>query len=269
MEATNATKFLENLAYTLLILIKMKKTFPDYAIGTVVIIILCLKILKILIMSRSVKTYYIACTLPQLDITEIITYNFSRLRTEDMAGGQLGRSQSLFNIRGGDGDGDGDLTTTAGTTRTVCELPSSSLAASLPSFGEEEGLRLLSQNSPSSRTKSSHFNDVNIDMSILDYDSDTTPDASEREPGALTQQDESLAASRASVDMETEAGTSDSTMSEMDAVYFQCRAARTSSSKDLLISVTSDDTFGKKITVQSPPIGSFEDHGKIGETFHG
>jgi hypothetical protein len=68
-------------------------------------------------------------------------------------------------------------------------------------------------------------------MRILDYDSNTALDASEREPGG---------------DMETEAGTSDSTMSEMDAVYFQCRAARTSSRKDLLISVTSDDTFGKK-----------------------
>jgi hypothetical protein len=202
MEVINAIKFLENLAYTLLIRIKMKKTFPDYAIGTdyaigsTAIITLCL---KTLIMLLSVNTFYMACTFSQIDITEIITYDFSRLRTEDMAGGQLGRSQSLFNIRGGDGDGDGDITDTAGTTagtgRTVCELPSSSWSASLPSFGEEEGLRLLSQNSPSSRTKSSHFNDANIDMSILDYDSDNSPNASEGEPGALTQQDESLAAS--------------------------------------------------------------------------
>jgi transcription elongation factor Elf1 len=54
-----------------------------------------------------------------------------------------------------------------------------------------------------------------------------------------------------------------------DAVYFQCRSARTSGFKDVLISVSQDDSFGKKLTVQSPCIGSFEDYGSITDTFTG
>jgi hypothetical protein len=44
---------------------------------------------------------------------------------------------------------------------------------------------------------------------------------------------------------------------------------RLSSHKDLLISVSQDESFGRNVTVQSAAIGSFEDHGKIGSTFHG
>ncbi len=42
-----------------------------------------------------------------------------------------------------------------------------------------------------------------------------------------------------------------------------------SSHKDLLVSVLQDESFSKTVTVQSAPIGSFEDHSKIGSTFHG
>ncbi len=56
---------------------------------------------------------------------------------------------------------------------------------------------------------------------------------------------------------------------EMDATYFPCRAARQSSHKDLLISVSHDDSFGRNVTVPSAAIGSFENHGNISSTFHG
>jgi hypothetical protein len=47
---------------------------------------------------------------------------------------------------------------------------------------------------------------------------------------------------------------------EMGATYFQCRAARQSSHKDLLISVSHDDSFGRNVSVSYAAIGSFEGH---------
>jgi hypothetical protein len=55
----------------------------------------------------------------------------------------------------------------------------------------------------------------------------------------------------------------------MDSVYYQCRSARTMCQKDTLVSVTVDESFGKRVIVQSPNIGSFEDHDEMGNTFHG
>jgi hypothetical protein len=54
-----------------------------------------------------------------------------------------------------------------------------------------------------------------------------------------------------------------------DAVYFQCRSARTAGYKDTLVSVSQDESFGKKLTVQSPVVGTFEDHENLANTFHG
>jgi hypothetical protein len=54
-----------------------------------------------------------------------------------------------------------------------------------------------------------------------------------------------------------------------DAVFYQCRSARTSLYKGVLVIVSQNDSFGKKATVQSPIIGSLEDHDKLSNTFHG
>jgi hypothetical protein len=69
--------------------------------------------------------------------------------------------------------------------------------------------------------------------------------------------------------MDTDQAAHPAPSSEMDATYFQCRAARMSSHKDLLISVSQDESFGKTVTVQSASIGSFEDHGNLTNTFLG
>ncbi len=55
----------------------------------------------------------------------------------------------------------------------------------------------------------------------------------------------------------------------MDPMYYQCRSARLSCQKDTLISITVDESFGKRVIVNSSNIGSLEDHGQIEKTFHG
>jgi hypothetical protein len=55
----------------------------------------------------------------------------------------------------------------------------------------------------------------------------------------------------------------------MDPMYYRCRSARLSCQKDTLISITVDEPFGKRVIVNSPNIGSLEDHGQIEKTFHG
>jgi hypothetical protein len=53
------------------------------------------------------------------------------------------------------------------------------------------------------------------------------------------------------------------TTPEMDSVYYQCRSARTSMYKDILVSVSQDESFGKKINAPSAVIGSLEGNGDI------
>ncbi len=62
---------------------------------------------------------------------------------------------------------------------------------------------------------------------------------------------------------------SESEASTMEAVYFQSRSAQVSGYKDVLITVSQDESYGKKLTIQSPNTGSFEDHGKMEDTLHG
>jgi hypothetical protein len=69
--------------------------------------------------------------------------------------------------------------------------------------------------------------------------------------------------------MDTDQQEQSAATTELDATYVQCRAARLSSHKDLLISVSQDESFGKTVTVQSACIGSFEDHGGLEKTFLG
>jgi hypothetical protein len=99
-----------------------------------------------------------------------------------------------------------------------------------------------------------------IDSHLLDYDSDTTRDTE----GSAS----SLNIAPASA-MDTDQADQSSATTELDATYVQCRAARLSSHKDLLISVSQDESFGKTVIVQSASIGSFEDHGNLSTTFLG
>jgi hypothetical protein len=55
----------------------------------------------------------------------------------------------------------------------------------------------------------------------------------------------------------------------MDPMYYQCRSARISCQKDTLGSVSVDESFGKRVIVDSPSVGTLEDHGQIDHTFHG
>jgi hypothetical protein len=55
----------------------------------------------------------------------------------------------------------------------------------------------------------------------------------------------------------------------MDPLYYQCRSARLAGFRDNLISISVDDTLGKKILAPSPVIGTFETHIGIEKTFHG
>jgi hypothetical protein len=53
------------------------------------------------------------------------------------------------------------------------------------------------------------------------------------------------------------------------AVYHQCRSARVSNYKDILISVSQDESFGKKIVAPTSCIGSLAENGDVTPTFHG
>jgi hypothetical protein len=139
---------------------------------------------------------------------------------------------------------------------------------------EEEGLSLLVHGSPIGDTS-----DGTSDEHLLDYESDS--DSSTNPPGnpqcgqdvAQIQQTICSAVATEEDRDQSLAGPSglsnigSGVNSPLDAVYFQCRSARTAGFKDVLISVSQDDSFGKKLTVQSPCIGSFEDYSSITETF--
>jgi hypothetical protein len=180
----------------------------------------------------------------------IHNYVLYRIHVTEMSGrnrswsrGQvLHRSQSLRNLMPGeDGEPDTRLQFPQATSRSHATIRTSS---------EEEGLELLGS---ATDVAISSFEEV--DTSLLDYDSDT--------PELSTMQAQPPAA------MDTDSVGQRQESSEMDATYFQCRAARQSSHKDLLISVSRDDSFGRNVTVPSAAIGSFESHGNISSTFHG
>jgi hypothetical protein len=139
---------------------------------------------------------------------------------------------------------------------------------------EEEGLSLLIHGSPIGDTTAG-----TSDEHLLDYESDSDlsvsqPEKSQREVaqippshsntvGTDVDMDQPLAGSLGSASSVNGANIS------LDAMYFQCRSARTAGFKDVLISVSQDDSFGKKLTVPAPSIGSFEDYDGIKDTFIG
>ncbi len=146
------------------------------------------------------------------------------------------------------------------------------LRGGLSFFSEEEGLALLSQNSPAELAQS--LDDLSItfyqDKGLLDYESNGQ-DPGQEEALDIIRPDlrnDGLPAHTA-MDVENPGPPQASVPNVMDSVYYQCRSARTMCQKDTLVSVSVDESFGKQVIVQSPNIGSFEDHDDMVNTFHG
>jgi hypothetical protein len=164
------------------------------------------------------------------------------------SGSSLSRSQSLLNMRTGQG------TTPVGHQEETL----SRSHTTIPTSSEAEGLELLGAFATTEEPDATSAHG-DFDMRLLDYDSDTSKD-----DDAVSALDNTAATA-----MDTEQTALPATPPEMDATYVQCHAARISSHKDLLISVSQDETFGKTVSVQSACIGSLEDHGNLSCTFLG
>jgi hypothetical protein len=141
---------------------------------------------------------------------------------------------------------------------------------------EEDGLSLLIHGSPISDGLQDDEEGGSSGLHLLDYESENdgqtavSTNPKEVQSGYHVQLQEPAA-------MDTEPptkGCSGSTTQaevapELDAVYYQCKSARTSLYKDTLISVYQDETFGKKIVAPSTAIGSLDDSRDVALTFHG
>jgi hypothetical protein len=188
---------------------------------------------------------------------DIIIFLSHRTTVTEMAGRapnwsrglNLSRSQSLLNV--------GSRHEVAPVEEQFGNFNYSHTA--VPTSSEEEGLELLGSAATSEDFDPASCHDE-IDTRLLDYDSDTSRDTDEVSSALNT---------AAAAAMDIDQAAQPSPPSKMDATYFQCRAARMSSHKDLLISVSQDESFGKTVTVQSASIGSFEDHGNLTTTFLG
>jgi hypothetical protein len=105
---------------------------------------------------------------------------------------------------------------------------------------------------------------------LLDYNSDTTGDAVhgsstiEGLPAATINKTPQEPMNIDSVPFSVK-----SSNNSLDPLYYQCKSARQATFRDHLISVSADDTLGKKILAPSPVIGSFESVEGIEKTFHG
>jgi hypothetical protein len=165
-------------------------------------------------------------------------------------------------------------------SRSLLSLPATPADHSINELmhapSEEEGLSLLIHGSP--------IRDDGTGMSeehLLDYDSDGEHTSAAEDPlqsGNVEAHCQLVSKTPHILDMETDiptAGTSGTTsdssdtLSSPDVLYFQCRAARTANHRDTLVSISQDESFGKKVTVQSPTIGTLEDHENLDVTFHG
>ncbi len=178
-----------------------------------------------------------------------------------MSGGNIGRSRSLVDIRSLHGSVD---TISGGTTSGSL---SGSLSGGLSLYSEAEGLELLAQDSPGSPSR--ELSALEHDTGLLDYESDGQEHESNNRHPASSSMSTGDLQYQAAMDIEM-AGSSKSPVNNvMDSVYFQCRSARTLCQKDTLVSVSVDESFGKRVIVQSSSIGSFEDHEGICKTFHG
>jgi hypothetical protein len=101
---------------------------------------------------------------------------------------------------------------------------------------------------------------------LLDYESDGQDSEPNVRQSASSAEDPQL---QAAMDVKPAGPSQPPVTNVMDSVYYQCHSARTLCQKDTLVSVSVDESFGKRVIVQSPSVGSLEDHDGISKTFHG
>jgi hypothetical protein len=145
----------------------------------------------------------------------------------------------------------------ADSLRGLCDTTGtseSSISGRLGSYtaSEEDGLSLLIHGSPISDVVQDDEEGGSSGLHLLDYESDNDG----QNEGTDSQKDQSdyQVQRQEHAAMDTypprEAGTDRApqaeSIPELDAVYYQCRSARTSMYKDTLISVSQDETFGEK-----------------------
>jgi hypothetical protein len=190
--------------------------------------------------------------------TVIMPFFFEPGLASVMSGGNFGRSRSLVDVRelhGSDGGASG-----------------TGLRSGPSFFSEEEGLALLSQNSPADPAQSQDDLTGNFDQDkgLLDYESDGQDPAQEQALDVISPEPGNEGGQvHTAMDVENPGSPQLSVPIVMDSVYYQCRSARTMCQKDTLVSVSVDESFGKRVIVQSPNIGSFEDHDNLENTFRG
>jgi hypothetical protein len=109
---------------------------------------------------------------------------------------------------------------------------------------------------------------IAADDALLDYDSDD----------GTAQNTLAILSDPASSAMDVEngnqtdsvAGPSNiSSSTVQDAMFYQCHTNRLSGFHDILVSISADNTFGKKVVSPTVPIGTLEDHDGLKDTFHG
>jgi hypothetical protein len=139
----------------------------------------------------------------------------------------------------------------------------------LPQPSEAEGLALLGDGPLMLDNDSVANTGTELDQNLLDYDSEDTEFESDQHQSTANLPGCSSNLLPSTTAMETEATDTDLPTPKMDDAYYQCNSARTACRKETLVSVSHDSSFGKTVTVQSPPIGSLLDHGEMDQTFHG
>jgi hypothetical protein len=135
--------------------------------------------------------------------------------------------------------------------------------SALPTASEEEGLALLGPPSPSEPVPGSSRTETAAAQLLLDYDSDQSS------PGDLMRCSTATATSLPDASAAMDTDSSNIANPGLNSIYYQCRSAHIANHKETLVSVSNDDTFGRTITVQTPSIGTFEDHAGLDATFHG
>jgi hypothetical protein len=135
--------------------------------------------------------------------------------------------------------------------------------SALPTACEEEGLALLGPPSPAASSQGPSGTENSAAHQLLDYDSDQSSSGDVRRSAttATTLRPDTPAAMDTDSHSTSEPG--------LNSMYYQCRSARIASHKEILVSVSNDDTFGKTVTVQAPVFGTFEDHASLDSTFTG
>jgi hypothetical protein len=189
---------------------------------------------------------------------QIIDINLCRLASGNMYGPGRGRALSLIHIpESGAGDEDAAPPTAGGMT-PACSVPD---LRRIVEDDVEQGINLLIAGSPIDDT-------LVVDDTLLDYESDE----SNAQKHSVVPSEPTLAAMDTESTSSAESAIGPSTSSNftvLDAMFHQCRASRLSGFRDTLVSISSDNTFGKKIVSPTVPIGTFEDHNGLKNTFHG